>query len=516
MQSNMIIYLKYLNLFNMEFLFKYLKPLFLICGIFLICIDAFSIEKDAVINLPNLFDPYTNMENGIKGTVNAGGKIDVKIYEKTKNTLVYHTYITSSSTVYSGIETVYSRNDLGDGAIYYPKNWNSKDIKTALGSINRLYYDSIPSSEYPYHPFQNNIELKVKITEINAEMQTCKVPGLGIIDRNGGNALFHSSHFCYDLRNAADFVTLTWTKVKSPDVNRKSDLIIAAHRGVWGDHLGDGNPENSTAALAATKQYTPVLESDIMLTGNNELVVIHNYNLHRLTDYSGSDRDYLFNMKWSDLSGLHLRKRNMKVSNFKLLDFAALMDLIVKEKLVLTVDIKDIRSRYDLSGNCIDNCEYEDELAFIIGHEIAHAADYDCIKNSAASLATNAASSLTMKIVFDKTDNVWAALGSGFAVGLAGYFAENKYSRINEKDADIMAVDYLVQSGYNPLAGISILYKIGENFSDFFSTHPSTDKRIAAMYEYIKQTYPQYITQSFDTDAYTYAIEEMLFAYNNK
>ena len=65
-------------------------------------------------------------------------------------------------------------------------------------------------------------------------------------------------------------------------------------------------------------------------------------------------------------------------------------------------------------------------------------------------------------------------------------------------------------------AGISILYKIGENFSDFFSTHPSTDKRIAAMYEYIKQTYPQYITQSFDTDAYTYAIEEMLFAYNNK
>lgn len=359
MQSNMIIYLKYLNLFNMEFLFKYLKPLFFICGIFLICIDAFSIEKDAVINLPNLFDPYTNMENGIKGTVNAGGKIDVKIYEKTKNTLVYHTYITSSSTVYSGIETVYSRNDLGDGAIYYPKNWNSKDIKTALGSINRLYYDSIPSSEYPYHPFQNNIELKVKITEINAEMQTCKVPGLGIIDRNGGNALFHSSHFCYDLRNAADFVTLTWTKVKSPDVNRKSDLIIAAHRGVWGDHLGDGNPENSTAALAATKQYTPVLESDIMLTGNNELVVIHDYNLHRLTDYSGSDRDYLFNMKWSDLSGLHLRKRNMKVSNFKLLDFAALMDLIVKEKLVLTVDIKDIRSRYDLSGNCIDNCEYD-------------------------------------------------------------------------------------------------------------------------------------------------------------
>lgn len=344
----------------MKCLPKQLKRLlFLLGGICLCHASVFPIEKDAMISLPHLFDPYADMENGIKGNVNSGGRIDVKVYEKTTNTLVYHTYITSSSTSYFGIETVYSRSDLGDGAMYYPKNWNSKDIKTALGSIDRLHYDSVPSSEYPYSPFRENMKLRVQITEENAEMQTCKIPGLGTIDRNGGNALFHPSHYCYDLQHAADFVTLAWTKVKSPDINRKSDLIIAAHRGVWGDNLGDGNPENSTAALAATKQYTPVLESDIMLTGNDELVVIHDYNLHRLTDYSGSDRDYLFNMSWSELSNLHLRKRNMKVSDFKLLDFAALIDLIVKENLVLTVDIKDIRARYNLSGQCVDNCDYD-------------------------------------------------------------------------------------------------------------------------------------------------------------
>ena len=78
-----------------------------------------------------------------------------------------------------------------------------------------------------------------------------------------------------------------------------------------------------------------------------------------MTDYSGSDRDYLFNMSWSQLSGLHLRKRNMKVTDFKLLDFAALVDLLIQNQLVLTVDIKDIRARYDKTGACIDNCDYD-------------------------------------------------------------------------------------------------------------------------------------------------------------
>lgn len=314
-------------------------------------------EAEATISLSNLFNPDTDMENGIKGTVNAGGKIEVKIYEKGFNVLVYHAYITSSSTTFAGTAVNYNKSSLGDGATYYPNVWNSKDLKTALGSVDRKKYDTSTVRPYPY--LRNNMNLRVVITETNAQMNVCKIPGIGFIDRTGGNPLFHPKHFCHNLKNAGNWATIAWLKMKQPDISKGSDLVIAAHRGVWGDNLGDGNPENSTAAIAATKHYTPILESDIMITGHNELVVIHDYNLHRLTDYSGSDRDYLFNMSWSQLSGLHLRKRNMKVTDFKLLDFGMLVDLLIQNQLVLTVDIKDIRARYDNTGSCVDNCDYD-------------------------------------------------------------------------------------------------------------------------------------------------------------
>ena len=252
-------------------------------------------EVSATISLYNLFSPDTDMESGIKGTVNAGGKIDVKIYEKSLNVLVYHTYITSSSSTFSGTATNYNKSSLGSGATYYPNVWNSKEIKVALGSVDRKKYDTSTIRPYPF--LRSNLSLRVVITETNAQMSVCKIPGIGLIDRTGGNLLFHPKHFCHDLKNANNWATIAWLKMKQPDMSKGSDLIIAAHRGVWGDKLGDGNPENSTAALAATKEYTPILESDIMITGHNELVVIHDYNLHRLTDYSGTNRDYLYGIR---------------------------------------------------------------------------------------------------------------------------------------------------------------------------------------------------------------------------
>lgn len=107
-------------------------------------------EVDATISLYSLFDPATDMENGIKGTVNSGGKIEVKIYEKGLNVLVYHTYITSSSTTFTGIATNYNKSSLGSGATYYPNVWNSKEIKTALGSVDRKKYDTSTTRPYPF------------------------------------------------------------------------------------------------------------------------------------------------------------------------------------------------------------------------------------------------------------------------------------------------------------------------------------------------------------------------------
>lgn len=314
-------------------------------------------EYEATMSLRELFSPYTDMENGIKGIVDSGGKIEVKIFDKSTNTLVYHTYITSTSTTFTGTAVNYNKSSLGSGATYYPNVWNSKDIKIALGAIDRKRYDSVTTK--PYHLFVNDIDLKVQINEINAEMNVCKIPGIGLIDRSGGNALFHPNHYCHDLKHAAEFVTRAWTRVKQPRMDWGADFIIATHRGVWGDNLGAGNPENSTAAIRDTKLYTDVLESDVMNTKDGELIISHDYNLKRLSDYSGSDEDYLYNMNASQIKNLHLRKRNMDVSEYKYLTFGDMIDALKKYELVLTVDIKEIRSRYDKNGNCIAACEYD-------------------------------------------------------------------------------------------------------------------------------------------------------------
>lgn len=77
---------------------------------------------------------------------------------------------------------------------------------------------------------RSNLNLRVVITETNAQMSVCKIPGIGLIDRTGGNPLFHPKHFCHDLKNADNWATVAWLKMKQPDINKGSDLVIAAHR----------------------------------------------------------------------------------------------------------------------------------------------------------------------------------------------------------------------------------------------------------------------------------------------
>lgn len=292
-------------------------------------------EIPVKLSLLTMFTPDISYATGIKGNVDNGGKIDVKIVDKRTGTLLFQCTLNQSSTEFAGSGQIYSKESLGSGAAYYPDYWNSLDLKTALFAIDRKHYDQ--QVMRPYDFLSSELELTLKIEETNAQMQAFKFPGIGVVDQFGGNSLFHPKHFCHDLVNACSFVTRVWTKIKTSDISKGSDLIIAAHRGVWGDSLGTGAPENSIAAIKKTKNYTDILESDIMITKDKQLIVSHDYCLMRLTDYSGSPRDYLFNMNQSQLINLHLRRRNMSVSDFKLLTFGDLVDALIENQLVLTI-----------------------------------------------------------------------------------------------------------------------------------------------------------------------------------
>ena len=77
-----------------------------------------------------------------------------------------------------------------------------------------------------------------------------------------------------------------------------------------------------------------------------------------------------------------------------------------------------------------------------------------------------------------------------------------KMSRTEEYEADITGVDLMTKAGYNPLAMVSVLYKIGGCYKDFTSTHPSGDKRTMYIYDYITYTYPDKAKLGYTTDSY--------------
>lgn len=107
----------------------------------------------------------------------------------------------------------------------------------------------------------------------------------------------------------------------------------------------------------------------------------------------------------------------------------------------------------------IDN---DDELAFILSHEIAHSVE---------------------------------AYG-----GMMKYISMTSNAKKYELKADLNGIDYMVKSGYDPIAAITIMNKIaGEPVWDwgFMSTHPKGSKRLIAMYKYIYVKYPQYLNSPF-------------------
>ena len=131
----------------------------------------------------------------------------------------------------------------------------------------------------------------------------------------------------------------------------------------------------------------------------------------------------------------------------------------------------------------------DDEVAAVMGHEIAHALREHARERMGKSAATNIGANVLSQV-----------LGLGqTGQALTGYGAQLltlKFSRENESEADLVGLELAARSGYNPEAGISLWQKMSANNNgappQWLSTHPASGTRIADIQRNLPNVMPLY------------------------
>lgn len=171
----------------------------------------------------------------------------------------------------------------------------------------------------------------------------------------------------------------------------------------------------------------------------------------------------------------------------------------------------NINNQISVYSGLLKYVETEDELAYVIGHEMGHVEKSHVKKSFARNILTRTAGvagSALVLVSWIKDSSKLAKTGTILAgSSVAGELVNKKLSRGQETKSDLVSIDYMVNAGYNPLASISMLNKISGNYFDFFSDHPSGEKRIKKAYNYIQEKYPEYIKKGYPTTSYKRALK---------
>lgn len=161
-------------------------------------------------------------------------------------------------------------------------------------------------------------------------------------------------------------------------------------------------------------------------------------------------------------------KAQNKISN---IGFHILNTNNIEKRMVFYYDtsktINAVTSNYDrriiMYRGLYNMLNSDDEIAAILSHEISHGVD-------------------SYKGIFRGSFSSWSYA-----------FAPRKY----EYKADKLAVDYMVNAGYNPIAFIIVMNKtFPQNRYEICSTHPLTSRRTMEVYEYIYKKYPEYLVNN--------------------
>jgi predicted Zn-dependent protease len=134
----------------------------------------------------------------------------------------------------------------------------------------------------------------------------------------------------------------------------------------------------------------------------------------------------------------------------------------------------------------------DDEIAAVMGHEIAHALREHGRDRQSKATATGLASQVTGAAL-----SAWLGVDVRGVTNAAGQLYVLKFSRDEEREADLVGLDIAARSGYDPRAGLSLWTKMGQleqggGNIEILSDHPGGDNRMEQIQSHMNVLLPLY------------------------
>jgi len=158
----------------------------------------------------------------------------------------------------------------------------------------------------------------------------------------------------------------------------------------------------------------------------------------------------------------------------------------------------------------------EAELAGVMAHEIAHIAARHGTRQATRGQIVNLA---TIPLIFV---GGWAGYGIRQGAGVLIPMGFLQFSRSFEREADMLGLQYLYKTGYDPTAYVDFFEKLQADekrkpgtMAKVFSSHPMTDDRIANAQkniEEILEAKPEYVVTTSEFDK----VKQRLQMLNNR
>jgi predicted Zn-dependent protease len=136
----------------------------------------------------------------------------------------------------------------------------------------------------------------------------------------------------------------------------------------------------------------------------------------------------------------------------------------------------------------------DDEVAMVMGHEIAHALREHARERMAKSAVTHGVARIGGAVAAGVI-GIDPRLTDGLARGGANLLTL-EFSREDESEADLVGMELAARAGYDPRSGVSLWQKMSAASKgappQWLSTHPSGKSRIAAIQQNLPKVMPFY------------------------